>query len=180
MSTPVSSFNRLEKLLPELFQSNQVQGESYLRGQLTPQLTVLLPMEFVQESLLINEEQITAIPSMPDYFVGLMTSRDNVFALIDLPQLLGLTGKMSQPRRMYHTVVVRFWDSAITKKELLLGLAFDRIQGITRIDSAQIEPVVSSNIPKSIKAYLCGALPDKEQTLPVLDIPKIIKKTMQT
>jgi twitching motility protein PilI len=179
MSTPVSSFNRLEKLLPELFQSSQTTGTSYLRGQLNPQLTVLLPIESVQESLLVNEEQITAVPSMPDYFVGLITSRENVFALIDLPRLLGLTGTMIQSRRIYHTVVIRFFDASITKKEILLGLVFDRIQGITRMDLAQIEPV-SSNIPESIKAYLCGALTDKEQTLPVLDLPNIINKTMQT
>ena len=178
MSTPVSSFSRLQELLPELFQAKQITGTSYLRGQLTPKINVLLPMISVQESLLINEEQITSIPNMPEYFVGLITSRDNVFALIDLPYFLGLTNQIVQSRRIYHSVIVRFSDSSSSEKELLLGFVFHQIQGVTRIKSGQIQSI-PPNLPSSLKPYLGGAITDQEQTLSVLDLTSIVNKIMQ-
>ena len=180
MSTPISSYSRLQELLPELFQAKQITaGTSYLRGQLTPEMNVLLPMTSVQESLLINEEQITSIPNMPEYFIGLITSRDNVFALIDLPYFLGLTNDMVQSRRIYHTVIVRFFDSSSSEKELLLGFVFNQIQGVTRTNSEQIQSI-PAHLPSSLKPYFNGAITDQEQTLSVLDITKIIKQITTT
>ena len=179
MSTTTSNFSRLQELLPELFQANQLTGESYLRCQLTPEISVLLSMESVQESLLVDEEQITPIPSMSPYVIGLMSSRDRVFALIDLPVLLGLTTNISTSRRVYHTIVTRVRESSDSEKELLFGFAFHRVQGVTRINSEQMQSL-SEDVSSSLIPYLSGCLSDREQQTPVLEMANIIQQVMET
>jgi twitching motility protein PilI len=132
-------------------------------------------MESVQESLLVEEEKITPIPSMEAYVVGLMSSRDRVFCLIDLPLFLGVTDKLVSSRRVYHTVVTRVPGESDSEKELLFGFAFYRVQGVTRINSEQMESV-TQELPSSLKPYLVGYFSDREQQLPVLDLANIVKQ----
>ena len=178
MTTVNSNFSRLQELLPELFQAGKVTGTSYLRTQLTPQLTVLLSMDLVQESLLVTSEQITAIPSMPDYFVGLMSSRDRVFCLIDLPQFLGLPSNIRNARQTYHTVIVRVTDSRIAEKEFLVGLIFEQVQGVTRVKTEKNNNSLD-HLPQSLIPYVEGCLIDKNQSLPILGIANIIQKIIK-
>jgi twitching motility protein PilI len=174
MSTTTSNFSRLQELLPELFQANQLKGESYLRCQLTPEISVLLPMESVQESLLVEEEEITPIPNMEAYVVGLMSSRDRVFCLIDLPELLGVTDKLVSSHRVYHTVVTRVPGASDSEKELLFGFAFHRVQGVTRINSEQMESVPQGDLPENLTPYIRGCVIEKGQEIPLLDLRAII------
>lgn len=178
MSTEISNFSRLQELLPELFQTNQLQGDSYLRSQLTPEINVLMSMESVQESLLVNEEQITPIPNMPAYFVGLMNSRDRVFGLIDLPQFFGLTDKVRNSRRIYHTIVTRVTESSNSEPELLLGFVLHQVQGVTRINSEQMESA-PANLPSSLMPYLSRCLIDRQRQVPVLDLANIIRQVIE-
>jgi positive phototaxis protein PixI len=169
-----SSFSRLEELLPELFKTQKVQGKSYLRGKLTTSQTVLLPMNYVQESLLISEDDITSIPNMPDYFVGLMTSRDEVLSLIDLPKLIGLNDKIIN-RRIYHTVITKVPSTRENQIEITIGFIFDQIQGVTRITSEQREEI-NPEEGLNNSPFFDGYLLDKEQPLPVLNIIKTVEK----
>jgi hypothetical protein len=54
-----TSLSRLQELLPQLFQTHQLPGDVYLRLQLTAEITALLSVEQVKESILANAEQIT-------------------------------------------------------------------------------------------------------------------------
>ena len=174
MSTITSNFSKLQELLPELFQANQLQGKPYLRAQLTSEMNVLLPMEFVQESLLVEEEQITPIPSMPPYFIGLMNSRDRIFGLIDLPLLLGLTDKITSSRRVYHTIVILVPKASDSEKELLFGFALHQIQGITRINFEHMESLAKEDLPDNLKPYIKGCVSEQDQEIALLDLRTII------
>jgi twitching motility protein PilI len=180
MSTTSSSLSRLQELLPELFQTTNLLGKLYLRCQITSAITALIPMEYVQESLLVPREEITPIPEMSGFFMGLMNSRDHVFFALDLPQLLGCS-PLSPYSRDYHTIVINispFLDQSLTSEgEIFLGFAVNQIQGITRIISDEMRSP-QENLSSSLTSYLQGWVMDKEQQLPVLDLATIVKQTL--
>lgn len=168
-STPLS---RLQELLPQLFQANQLRSEPYLRFQLTAEMTALFSMEQVKESLLVDAEQITPLPNLPDPVIGIVSSRNHVFCVIDLAQLLMLPSVVTSSQR-YHIVVVGVSQSLsqpASESELLLGIAVERIQGITRLNSSKLQSPIA-NFPASLTPYLRGCVGD-EQT-PVLDVRAI-------
>jgi positive phototaxis protein PixI len=166
-----SSLSRLQELLPQLFQSTQLPGDPYLRCQLVPEVSALLSMAYVQESLLVPGEKITPIPNMSPFVIGLMNSRDRVFCAIDLAQLLGLSSPYSYSRQ-YHIIVIRvsqFLDrQSASEQELLLGLVVNRVQGITRVMSDAMRSP-QGNFPPSLTPYIRGCVVEKDQPLPVLD-----------
>jgi twitching motility protein PilI len=174
MST-TSSLSRLQELLPELFRSTQLTGDPYLRFGLTSELSALLSMEYVKESLLVAGENITPLPNMSGAVMGLMNSRDRVFCVIDLAQLLGLS-PLSTYSRQYHTIVARIFQA---EKELLLGIAVNRVQGISRVISEEMRSP-PRDFPPSLIPYLHGCLKDQEKHLPVLNIEAIVKQTLST
>jgi twitching motility protein PilI len=137
-------------------------------------------MEYVQESLLVLGEQITPIPNMSTFVVGLMNSRDRVFCAIDLPQLLELLSPLKYSRQ-YHIVVIninQFLDQPSTsEQELLLGLIVNKIEGITRVMSDEMFSA-KGDVSSSFTPYLQGWVIHDELQLPVLDIPTIVKKTL--
>lgn len=180
MSSTSSSLSRLEELLPELFQTTNLLGKLYLRCQITSEIIVLIPMEYVQESLLVPRAEITPIPEMSSFFMGLMNSRDQVFFAVDLPQLLGFSPLPAYSRE-YHTIVINispFLDQSLTSEgEIFLGLAVNQIQGITRIISDEMRSP-QENLSSSLTPYLQGWVMDKEQQLPLLDLATIVKQTL--
>lgn len=173
-----SSISRLQELLPQLFQSTQLPGDPYLRCQLTPEVNALLSMAYVQESLLVPGEQITPIPNMPPFAIGLMNSRDRVFFAIDLAQQLGLSSPLVYARQ-YHTIVIRvsqfLSQPSVSDRELLLGLVVNRVQGITRVISDEMRSRSGAahspqgDFPPSLTPYIRGFVLEKDQQLLVLD-----------
>ncbi|MEL6911633.1 MAG: chemotaxis protein CheW, partial [Cyanobacteria bacterium J06598_4] len=83
----LTTTDRLKELLPQLFSTQQRQGNYYLRFQLTDSINLLLNLRYVQESLTIDGSQITAVPNLPPYAVGLMNARNQVFLALDLAHL---------------------------------------------------------------------------------------------
>ncbi len=179
-----SSLSRLQELLPQIFQATELPGESYLRCQLKPNLSALMSMEYVQESLLVPREQITTIPNMSPSVIGVMNSRDHVFFVIDLAQLLGL----SSPSlcRQYHTVVIRVSqfvsEHFVYEGELFVGLAFNKIQGLTRVlpdtiySPSDTEELPQEDLFSPLIPYTKQWMIDSEKQLPILDVATIVQK----
>ena len=67
--------DRLKDLLPELFSDQDIEGHSCLRLKLNSELLVLIDLHHVQESLVVPSREITRLPNLPEYVLGLMTSR---------------------------------------------------------------------------------------------------------
>ncbi len=177
-STQTTSLSRLQELLPQLFETPQVQGEPYLRCQLTPQMTGLVSMEFVQESLLVPGELITFLPNMSSFVMGLTTSRDRVFFVIDLPLMLGLASPCPL-LQTYQMIVLRISSlmsqPAKTDNELFLGLVVPRIQGVIRVMSQGIEPDEEA-FPQSLLPFIQNTLKEEENPLPILNLVSIIEQ----
>ena len=180
MSTS-SSFTRLRELLPQLFQEPEFQGNPYLRFSLNAQLSALILMEKVKESLSVSAEKITPIPSLPSFVMGLMSSRDSVFLVVDLAQLIGLS-PLSTYLRQYNVIVLDLSSFLDSSQNLLVGFAVNRIQGVNRFLPEQIaggvnlnESLITKHLPKNSKEYFSSQCQGKDGELMILELSKIFR-----
>ena len=167
--TTSSPASRIQANLQELFQADLAPGDAYIRFQLTSDMTALLSMEQVQESLVVETEKITPLPSMPESVIGIMSSRDRVFCLFDLAQLLTLPSSLIAPRQ-YQIIVLQ----TNSEQPIYIGLAVTCLQGIVRLTTEQIQSSLAA-FPSKIVPYLCGAVQEEETMIPVLEFNHISK-----
>lgn len=176
--TKSSPASRVQANLQDLFKENITPGDAYIQFQLTSDMTALFPMEKVQESLVVEADKITPLPSMPESVIGIMSSRDRVFCVFDLAQLLTLSSRLISPRQ-YQIIVLEVSElvSADCQK-LHLGMAVKRLQGITRLTSEQINSDLNS-LPNSLTSYLQGCVVQENQTTPIFNLSKLIQSLTQ-
>ncbi len=171
-----TSLSRLQELLPQLFQSTPLTGQPYLRLVVTEGMGALISMEHVQESLIVEAERITPIPNMARSVLGLMNSRDQVFCVVNLPQLLGYPDITGTQRR-YRIIVVRVPRSDYQRsgnEEALLGLAVPQIQGVKRLQAEQLQTEISF-CPANLSPYVTATCQQDEQTMYLLYPPFLAK-----
>ena len=137
----LTTTDRLQNLLPQLFNQQQRRGDYYLRFQLTKEITGLIDLKYVRESLTVEGDRLTAVPNLPAYTIGLMNSRNQVFLAVDLAHLIGFPPETFNLRQ-YQTIVVQIDNlpGAILKRSNLFGLTVKSIQGISRITPEQFSP----------------------------------------
>ncbi|MDJ0900868.1 MAG: chemotaxis protein CheW [Xenococcus sp. MO_188.B8] len=172
--------DRLKELLPELFSAQNIEGDSYLRLQLNSELLALIDLTQVQESFVIPSREITTIPNLPEYVLGLMTSRGEVFLAVDLAHLIGLTPEIVNSRQ-YQVIVVKtsFADKANNSASeqsdnpSFLGLVVKRILGVSRIISDDFESF-NRDIPSAIMPFVQGSIKQQENPYLLLDIKSLI------
>ncbi len=182
MSDYSSISAQLRELLPQLFTEKQIKGDRYLRFQINSEMTTLISIDDVRESLLMGRDKITPIPKMPPFVMGVINSRERVFLVIDLPLLLNLS-PISNYAREYNVIVInasRFLPKNKTS-ELWLGLAVDKIQGITRTEQQPIEDYPRSPSPSventMLGKYIKGWVLVQNQPLAILDLAKIVQES---
>ena len=160
ISSPAS---RIQASLQELFKANLAPGDAYIRFQLTSEIKALLSMKQVEESLVVEADKITPLPNMPQSVIGMMNSRNRVFCVFDLAQLLSLPSGVISCRQ-YQIIVLQ----TASVQPIYMGLAVTSIQGIVRLPKTQIKSFFE-NFPYSIAPYLYGAVQEEETIIPVLD-----------
>lgn len=178
--TSLTTKDRLKELLPELFSEQNLKGDSYLRLQLNSQLLALIDLNQVQESFVIPSREITTIPNVPDYVLGLMTSRSEVFFALDLAHLIGLSPEIINCRQ-YQVIVVKTSVADESSKETseqsdnpsFLGLVVNRILGVSRFIYDDFD---SSNkdIPTELSPFVYGSIKQNDDEYLVLDIKSLI------
>lgn len=169
-----TSLSRLQELLPQLFQTTQLPGQPYLRFLLTEGMVALMSMEHVQESLIVPAEQITALPNMARSVLGLMSSREQVFCLVNLPQLLGYPAIVGI-QRQYRVIVVRIPRSeyqTAADGDALLGLAVPQIQGVTRLNEEQLQTDIPL-CPANLQPYATSGCQQDGQVAYILYPPAL-------
>lgn len=184
MSSPAS---RVQANLQELFQANLAPGDAYIRFQLTAEIgdsapdkssltsemTFLLSMEQVQESLIIEADKITPLPSMPESVIGIINSHNQVFCVFDLAKLIQLHSQTISARQ-YQIIVLQ----TVTEKPIYLGLAVSRLQGMIRVVEENIQFSLKGFPPKIIP-YLGGAVEFQGKMLPILEFNLITEAFRQ-
>ena len=118
MTTSSSPASRIQANLQQLFKAKLAPGDAYIRFQLTSETTALWSMEQVQESLIVEANRITSLPNMPESVIGIMSSRNRVFSVFDLAQLLTLPSRLIAPRQ-YQIIVLQ----TTCKQPIYIGLA---------------------------------------------------------
>ncbi len=174
--------DRLKELLPELFSTQNIEGDSYLRLQLNSELLASIDLTQVQESLVVPSREITTIPNVPEYVLGLMTSRGEVFLAVDLAHLIGLTPEIVNSRQ-YQVIVVKtsFADKANNSASeqsdnpSFLGLVVKRILGVSRFIYDDFE-LLNKNIPTELDSFVYGSIKQQDHQYLVLDIKSLIAK----
>jgi positive phototaxis protein PixI len=190
MESTASLGAKLQELLPSLFESTQMTGDAYLRFELIPDLSILFSMADIQESLLVPAENITLLPNMAEAVIGLMSSRNHVFCVVDLAQLVGLPS-LSVYARQYHVIVLRITpvqlgqspeqspERSTETKEFLLGVAVAKIQGISRaVTDAMRSPEL--DFAPGLTPFVRGCVVAKDQELLILDSRMIFKQALAT
>ncbi len=170
ISSPAS---RIQANLQELFKAKLAPGDAYIRFQLTSDMTALLSMEQVQESLVVEAEKITPLPGMPESVIGIMNSRDRVFCVFDLAQLLTLPSPFIAPRQ-YQIIVLQ----TNSEQPIYIGLAVTLLKGIVRLPTEKIKSSLDAFADR-IAPYLCGAVQEEETINPILDFNSISEALTQ-
>ena len=186
--TTNTTLTRLQQLLPQLFQPLEISGDLYLRFQLTPEIPALLSMERVVEALLVPATAISPLPNLPSMTIKMMNSRDRVFCVVDLGQLLGLPPIAINPRD-YQVIAIdlptpivrvasleenRVGDAAARSSGKCLGLAVRQVRGVARLETSQLQASVG-DVPECLTPYLVGSFIEDDRRSVVLDADAIAK-----
>ena len=148
----ITTTDRLKELLPQLFNDEQLEGSYYLRFQLTNDISGLIDLKYVRESLNVDSDRLTAVPNLPEYVVGLMSSRNQVFLAVDLAHLVGLPPQTVNLRQ-YQTIIVQVSES---KEKKIFGLTVKNIQGISRRLPEQFNNNLE-NVPDLLRPFVTGS-----------------------
>lgn len=140
-------------------------GEPYLKIKLDKETKAILPMQPIQEVLVVEAEDITPIPYMPNCMLGLLNKRSRVFWLVDLAQLLELEA-ISRDSQQYNIAILRVDES-------VLALAVPEIQGVSRIDSELLQSPVGY-VSAGLVPYLSSCLLTIDEVLLTLEPQAIL------
>ncbi|ACB50065.1 hypothetical protein cce_0714 [Crocosphaera subtropica ATCC 51142] len=162
---------KLETLLPHLFNPQTIPGEPYLRFQLTSEISGVISMDKVQETIVIPSSQITPIPNMKGSFIGLMNGHHSIFSVFDFAQLLNLSASYSSSQ-LLHLIIVRL-PFKNNSNESLLGLSVQQILGLTRLSQDSLEPL-TKNVPQELLPVISGYFLNHEKQIFSFDLEKII------
>ena len=169
---------RLQRLLPELFNPSPPSGEQFLKLQLTSELTIALALSWVEETRRISTQLVTPIPNTPPPMLGLMGSKGQVFWAVNLAQLLGLPITL-ESSQYYEAAIIRALPrdtdqtanrgvfTANSSNGLFLGLVVPKIRGVFRLSREDITYPVNP-VEASLRPYLSGQVVLDGETILVL------------
>lgn len=168
--------DRLQQLLPELFNPQPVAGEQFLRLQLTSDLTIAIALSWVEETLLISPQAVTPMPNMPPHVLGLMSAQGQVFWAINLIQFLQLPIAL-ESSQYYEVVMIRALGAGLPQGgaasgEMFLGLVVPKIKGAVRLSLEQIISPMHE-VDANFHPYLSGQVVLDGETILVLSAEAI-------
>ncbi len=123
--------------------------DTYLRFQLAADTQALMPMNQMQEVVLIPLERITPMPNMPPHVLGLLNQRSRVFWVLDLSAMLGFD-PIDVELREYNLVIIR-------ANHISMGLVVQRVYGVTRLATETIQSPIGI-VPPAMTPYLKGCV----------------------
>ena len=164
-----SAAAKVQANLQELFKSNLDPGDAYIKFQISSDITALLSMEQIQESLIVEANRITALPCKSESVIGMISSRDRVFCVFDLAQLLNLASELNNPRQ--YQIMVMQTDNELP---IYVGLAVANLQGIIRLSKQQIQ-LSKDNVDANFIDYTSGTIQQEDVIIPILNFGKILE-----
>jgi len=130
-------------------------GEQFLRCYLVPDALVMLPVSELTEVLKIPVGQITPIPHLPAWVMGVYNWRGEILWMVDLGHLIGLTpwSQQAVSTSSYTAAILSVTDG--TERQTL-GLVVTQVQDIELCDPGQIQSPPPSAITPELAPFLQG------------------------
>jgi twitching motility protein PilI len=147
--------------------SRRVQGDPYLKFQLTPNTWAVLAMKQVQEVLHLPVHRLTPMPNLSACILGLTNWRSRVMWVVDLAQMLAVAS-LDTNLQQYDLLLIRVGDVA-------LGLAVQQIGNITWLSTTEIQ-TPPADIGTNLVPYLRGCVLQEQDILLVLE-PEAIARS---
>jgi positive phototaxis protein PixI len=144
-------------------------GDPYLHVQIDSQTQILLPMATTQEVLITPASRLTIMPNMSPYFLGLLNQRSRIFWVIDLPKLLDLA-PLKLDIQQYSIAIIR-------SGKMALGLAVEKVKGVTRFPTEKIQSPIGTVEPGLIP-YLRGCIAQERQIFLILEAEAILNASI--
>lgn len=108
---------------------------------------------------------ITPLPNLPDWVLGVSNIRGEIISMVDLKAFFGIPGhKLKRNRRFI----------IASNKEMKVGFIVDRITGIFYLDRSDTEIQTNPYDHGEISSYISGVVATEEMLLNILDIDKLL------
>lgn len=120
-----------------------------------------LPLADVKEVLAIPD--ITPIPQVPNYFLGIMNLRGQVISVIDLRLKIGLKGAKSA-----ETCII-----IIEHGETCVGIVVDEVRSVMTLQEGDLKPAPDMGGAKRAQ-YITGVVNRDEELILTLDIARAL------
>ena len=129
--------------------------EQFLRCRLIPDALVMLPVSQLTEVLKIPVGQITPIPHLPAWVMGVYNWRGEILWMVDLGHLLGLTpwAQQTGSASSYTAAILSVTDES---ERRTLGLVVTQVQDIELCDPGEIQSPPPSAITPELAPFLQG------------------------
>ncbi|MEO1432098.1 MAG: chemotaxis protein CheW [Cyanobacteria bacterium J06633_8] len=142
-------------------------GDGYLQFELNQGTAAVLLVNFIQEVVVLPLEAITSIPNTPFAILGLMSWRNRIIWVVDLPKILGFE---SQFYGMGQCNII-----VISHQKETIGLMVPEIRGTVRLNSGNIQS--SDNQDSHIVPYLNGCICHEDELNLILNIQAILNSS---
>lgn len=148
-------------------------SDAFLKFQLTPQISAIFSMRYVQEAVVLPSRRLTPMPNMPVCMLGLMNRRSRVMWVVDLAQLLGLSigANLQQYKPQYSLVMIQVGS-------VPLGLAVQQVEGLTWVQPDAIQsPIgqITPNLVPFLRGCVLQQREQKQEIVLVLDAEAIVQ-----
>ncbi len=169
-----SPTERLQALLPQLFETDRKSGDRYLLFDITPKITAAITLDQIWEATRLSANAVTPIPLMAPYVLGWSSGRDRVYCIIDLADFLTLDISGKIPRQ-YSVIVVQVPKAGSKNSDFsLLGLSVNRIIRTVTSTEEVISP--EEEPEEALVPYLKGCVPIGAEKIPLLDLNAMVAK----
>lgn len=133
--------------LTRLEQREAPVGELHLRFYLPSGRELAIPATGIREVLASSPQNITPIPNASYLLLGTMNLRGSVIWVADLGQFLGEMDLLTTDRGEIPVI-------AIEDREMVIGLAVERIGGMDWLDSQQLHS--AKEVPDAMAPFVGG------------------------
>ena len=149
----------------------QPTDESFLTVYLPPDTTALLAVEQLSEVLKVPLAQLTPIPHLPEWILGVYNWRGEILWMVDLGSRLGLQPWHAQdmPPAIAPAVVLEA-PSSSGQAPLKVGLVVRRVDDIVALDPGELQSPPNALVTDQLAPFLRGHWLDSTgQMLALLD-----------
>lgn len=144
-------------------------GDPYLQFQLNSGISAVLPMQHVQEVVVLPAHQLTAMPGMVACVMGLMNRRSHILWVIDFARMLGL--ETLAPGSQIYNIITLKSDAGS------LGIAVNTVQGIIRLPIDRVQQVIHPSAV-GLNAYLKGHIEQPDTIIHLFNAEAIVSASV--